>query len=80
MSDERPGHCSACDGHSPDDPAPFVVAAPVVGEGRLRPHLEALLEMQDEPCRFDHHGNCQAHYVEKPCRVAEARAALAAKP
>jgi hypothetical protein len=46
--------------------------------GGLREALAALLEVQDEECRFDHDGNCQAHYVEKPCRVAMARAALLA--
>jgi hypothetical protein len=26
------------------------------------------------PCeRFDHHGNCQTHFIESPCRVGKAR-------
>jgi len=30
------------------------------------------------PCGgHDHHGNCQEHFVENPCRVAELRAVLA---
>lgn len=32
----------------------------------------------DEPCRHDHHGYCQAHFVEADCSVAALRAALAA--
>lgn len=32
----------------------------------------------DAECRYDHHGFCQAHFVEKPCTVAEMRAGLAA--
>lgn len=42
----------------------------------LREALSGILDMLEPECRYDHHGNCQAHYVEKPCRVAEARAAL----
>jgi hypothetical protein len=29
-----------------------------------------------DPCRLDHHGYCQTHYLEKNCSVAAARAAL----
>jgi hypothetical protein len=32
----------------------------------------------DDPCRYDHHGYCQEHYIEAECSVAKARAALAA--
>ena len=35
--------------------------------------LEALLEVHEEKCWLDHHGYCQEHYVESPCRVKEAR-------
>jgi hypothetical protein len=43
--------------------------------------LEVFVETEgDEPCRFDHHGNCQTHgAAEPPCYVAEARAALAGR-
>ena len=30
----------------------------------------------EQPCWHDHHGYCQAHYLEEDCRVAAARAAL----
>jgi predicted nucleotidyltransferase len=30
----------------------------------------------EQPCWRDHHGYCQAHYLEEDCRVAAARAAL----
>lgn len=32
----------------------------------------------DEPCRHDHHGYCQTHFVEAECSVAALRAALSA--
>jgi hypothetical protein len=32
--------------------------------------------IDDEPCWRDHHGYCQAHYLEEDCSVAAARAAL----
>lgn len=39
----------------------------------LKTHLQGFLAVNDGECRFDHHGYCQTHYIEKPCRVAEAR-------
>ena len=41
---------------------------------RLRELLAQNID--DEPCWRDHHGYCQAHYLEEDCRVAAARAAL----
>lgn len=42
-----------------------------------REALRNLLEPhRDSPCRFDHHGYCQAHYLEEDCSVAEARKVL----
>jgi hypothetical protein len=42
--------------------------------------LKDLLEVQDEPCRIDHQGYCQAHYLDdvshRGCRVSRARAAI----
>lgn len=32
--------------------------------------------VDDEPCRLDHEGFCQAHDCEPPCRNAEARRIL----
>lgn len=34
---------------------------------------EAVVEVKDEECWFDHHGYCQAHNLEKDCHVAKAR-------
>lgn len=31
----------------------------------------------DTPCRYDHHGYCQEHYLETECSVAKARTVLA---
>jgi hypothetical protein len=33
--------------------------------------------VDDDPCRLDHHGNCQTHSLGNPCNVAEAREFLA---
>jgi hypothetical protein len=41
---------------------------------RLRELLARNID--DEPCWRDHHGYCQAHYIEEDCSVAAARAAL----
>lgn len=49
---------------------------------RLSLALEVLKNCVGEdamaPCRLDHHGNCQEHYVEQPCRIADARLVLEA--
>jgi hypothetical protein len=37
--------------------------------------LEQLID--DEPCEYDHHGNCQTHNLGNPCGVAMAIKALA---
>lgn len=40
--------------------------------------LDALEGMDDdEPCRIDHNGNCQAHGINQPCDNAIARGILA---
>ena len=39
--------------------------------------LKRLLEIHCDPCHFDHHGNCQAHFVENPCSIKLAREAVA---
>lgn len=41
---------------------------------RLRKLLQRNID--NEPCRLDHHGYCQTHYLEEDCSVAAARAAL----
>lgn len=44
---------------------------------RLRTSLEWLVTKAiNDPCRFDHHGLCQSHFLSKPCLVAEARLLL----
>lgn len=49
--------------------------AALMGEiARLRGALAGVVD--DEPCRFDHHGYCQAHFITDPCEMAIARAAL----
>jgi hypothetical protein len=44
-------------------------------------HLHRLVDHQDDECAFDHHGLCQAHFVDgsEPgkCGVVEARQFLA---
>ena len=39
--------------------------------GELLAALEALVD--DEECRFDHHGNCQTHALSNPCNMQRAR-------
>jgi hypothetical protein len=47
----------------------------------LEEALQGLLEpFKDDPCRLDHHGYCQTHFIEADCCVSRARAALEAKP
>ena len=44
----------------------------------LRKLLAELID--HEPCRYDHHGYCQAHGLSaQPCRMQRARAALATR-
>ena len=45
---------------------------------RLRELLKRNID--DDPCWLDHHGYCQAHYLEEDCSVAAARAALEKQP
>jgi hypothetical protein len=43
-------------------------------------HLRGILEMLG-PCEhFDHSGNCQTHFIERPCRVGMAREFLKSLP
>ena len=50
-------------------------------DSRLREALEALLKpFENDPCRLDHHGYCQAHFIEEDCSVAKARKILAQEP
>lgn len=48
---------------------------------QLRAALQRLVEFFDDPCSFDHDGDCQAHCgdnIGDECRVAQARELLAA--
>ena len=44
-------------------------------------HLRRLVDHQDDECEFDHHGLCQAHFIDgsEPgkCGIVEAREFLA---
>jgi hypothetical protein len=45
----------------------------------LEEALREFLDLEEVECRYDHHGNCQAHGAcPPPCYVAEARALLGA--
>jgi hypothetical protein len=47
---------------------------------KLEAALQNLVDAQgDDECWRDHHGYCQAHYLEEDCCVAEARKALEGK-
>lgn len=49
---------------------------------RLKAALSEMVEVNDEPCRLDHHGYCQSHFLDEVkdggCRVANAKALLTA--
>lgn len=53
-------------------PAPMTAA-----ETALRAVLVRMLEPFSNDCRHDHHGYCQAHFLERDCSVAHAKAVLA---
>ena len=43
--------------------------------------LQELVDVNEDDCRLDHHGLCQAHYLDEVsnggCRVANAKAVIA---
>lgn len=47
---------------------------------RLLDCLVELVEVNDEPCRLDHHGYCQSHFLDDVndggCRVANAKSVI----
>ena len=61
--------------HQPDN---WVVIEALTAErDRLHVALTRLLEpFGDDPCYYDHHGYCQAHFIEADCCVAYGRATL----
>lgn len=45
-------------------------------EEKLRVAVELLgefLDVNDEQCRFDHHGYCQAHFLEEKCLITRTK-------
>lgn len=43
----------------------------------LRGIIERLIApFKDDPCRYDHHGYCQSHFLEEDCSVKRAISAL----
>lgn len=50
----------------------LVAAAP-----KMLDTLRALVALHPDECRFDHHGNCQAHSLGRPCEIAVARLVIA---
>jgi len=57
-----------------DGPPPPVVSREETIQALLTA-AEAVLD--PEPCRYDHHGNCQAHNLGNPCEQAVLREAIA---
>ena len=43
-------------------------------------HLRGLVDILGPCDHFDHHGYCQSHFVESPCRVGKAREFLESLP
>ena len=64
--------------HYAPDPLVAEAADTIEAQAAEIKRLRELLaqNIDDEPCWRDHHGYCQAHYLEEDCRVAAARAAL----
>ena len=43
---------------------------------KTRELLGEFIEVHDEECWYDHHGYCQAHFVEDDCLIKRTKAAL----
>jgi hypothetical protein len=43
-------------------------------------HLRGLVDILGPCDHFDHHGYCQTHFLESPCRVGKAREFLESLP
>lgn len=71
--------CNECYGDSHTLPLDSIAKCRVHGFLRVRTLLHELVEGEDRPCRFDHHGYCQEHSsFGEPgsCLTADAREAL----
>ena len=62
----------------------YAFAHPDVSErlAKLETIVEAARDLakafKGDPCRFDHHGNCQAHFLEEDCSVERLKKSLTA--
>ena len=73
------------DGEGSDDSVPVVDTGDIhsraqmgfrIELGTLREAVKPVLAGLG-PCRFDHSGNCQAHFLERPCSVEVLRLIMA---
>lgn len=62
------------------EPQPITVqdAARVPEIAALIEAITNLMSVFPDPCRYDHHGKCQEHFIEDDCSVAKTKAALRA--
>lgn len=67
------GHASATKEKVSQPGDVWVEREPVDVVKHLCGHLRGVLDMLGTCDNFDHHGYCQSHFVESPCRVAKAR-------
>lgn len=68
---EQPDAIFIAAAHNTDIPR-LLRAVEVLGEA-----VERLTDCLNDECHSDHHGYCQAHFLEKDCSVVFARRALA---
>lgn len=73
----RNSHLAPAFMDGPDMAAAEVIDELLADRTRLRDMLVGFVEVETDPCSFDHHGACQTHgWSEGPCGVATARVAL----
>lgn len=55
-----------------DDYAELLLSSSKIKD--LEEILEEVIEVESEPCRYDHHGYCQSHWMhEYPCPIEKAK-------